>query len=98
MAGKSLKLAVITGVVLLLALVGCGAGTQSQAVKESGGMAGAAAPEISFQIPTLDGANTSVDQYKGKVVLVNFWATWCQPCRVEIPWLIDFNQKYGSKG
>ena len=35
---------------------------------------------------------------QGKVVLVNFWATWCQPCNCEIPWLIDLNRKYASKG
>jgi thiol-disulfide isomerase/thioredoxin len=40
----------------------------------------------------------TLDQYKGKVVLVNFWATWCQPCKIEIPWLIEFNQKYGPRG
>ena len=51
-----------------------------------------------MQIPTLEGTNTSLDQYKGKVVLVNFWATWCAPCRIEIPWLIEFNEKYGPKG
>lgn len=40
----------------------------------------------------------AMDTYKGKVVLVNFWATWCEPCRVEIPWLIEFQQKYSDRG
>src|SRR6185369_3761601 len=48
-----------------------------------------------FEIPSLDGMSVSIDHYKGKVILVNFWATWCAPCRTEIPWLIEFNQKYG---
>jgi hypothetical protein len=57
-----------------------------------------AASELSLQIPTLEGSSATISQYKGKVVLVNFWATWCQPCRIEIPWLIEFNEKYGPKG
>lgn len=57
-----------------------------------------AAPEAGAAIPTLDGSTVSLNQYKGKVVLVNFWATWCEPCKAEIPWLIEFNHKYGSKG
>ena len=86
------------GIAVLLAFVGCGHGTQAPVTKESDRVAGAAAPETSVQIPTLEGATVTVDQYKGKVVLVNFWATWCAPCRTEIPWLIEFNQNYGPKG
>src|SRR5713101_5705324 len=83
---------------LALASTGCGAGTQRRAAKESEGAANVGVTETILQFPTLDGANTSIDQYKGKVVLVNFWATWCAPCRTEIPWLIEFDQKYGPKG
>src|ERR1700716_3042534 len=57
---------------------------------------GMAAPVVHFK--DLDGKDVSLDGYKGKVVLVNFWATWCDPCRVEIPWLIEMQQKYEAKG
>jgi thiol-disulfide isomerase/thioredoxin len=55
-------------------------------------------PEPELTLKDLDGKDVSLSQYKGKVVLVNFWATWCEPCRVEIPWLIEMQQKYGPKG
>jgi thiol-disulfide isomerase/thioredoxin len=55
-------------------------------------------PEPELTLKDLDGKNISLSDYKGKVVLVNFWATWCEPCRVEIPWLIEMQQKYGPKG
>jgi thiol-disulfide isomerase/thioredoxin len=51
-----------------------------------------------FTLKDLDGKDVSLSQYKGKVVLINFWATWCDPCRIEIPWLIDMQAKYGPKG
>lgn len=72
--------------------------TQLAATPSDGSAAAPPAPETSLEIPTLEGATTSVSQYKGKVVLVNFWATWCAPCRVEIPWLIEFDKKYGPQG
>src|SRR5713101_7093343 len=51
-----------------------------------------------FTLKDMNGADVSLEQYKGKVVLVNFWATWCGPCKVEMPWLIEFQQKYADKG
>ena len=55
-------------------------------------------PEPALTLKDLNGTDVSLSDYKGKVVLVNFWATWCEPCRVEIPWLIEMQQKYGDKG
>src|SRR2546430_7553270 len=58
--------------------------------------AGEPAPDVSLK--DLDGKDVTLSQFKGKVVLVNFWATWCDPCRVEIPWLIEMQQKYSARG
>ena len=47
---------------------------------------------------TLDGKTVSLSDYKGRVVLVDFWATWCDPCKAEIPELIQLHENLGSKG
>jgi cytochrome c biogenesis protein CcmG/thiol:disulfide interchange protein DsbE len=51
-----------------------------------------------FSTKDLNGKTVSLADYRGKVVLVNFWATYCGPCKVEMPWLIEFQQKYGDRG
>jgi cytochrome c biogenesis protein CcmG/thiol:disulfide interchange protein DsbE len=55
-------------------------------------------PAPDFTLKDLNGKEVSLADYKGKVVLVNFWATWCTPCLGEIPELIEMQQKYGPKG
>ena len=59
---------------------------------------GAGSPAPEFRLKDLQGQGVSLSQYRGKVVLVNFWATWCTPCRIEIPWLIELQEKYSSRG
>ncbi len=54
------------------------------------------APDVTMK--DLRDKDVPLSQYKGKVVLVNFWATWCEPCRDEIPLLIELQQKYGGQG
>ncbi len=50
-----------------------------------------------FSLKDADGEIVNLADYKGKVVLVNFWATWCGPCEVEIPWFVEFEQKYKGR-
>ena len=51
-----------------------------------------------FTLKDANGATVKLADYRGKVVLLNFWATWCGPCGLEVPWFVDFEQKYKSQG
>ena len=51
-----------------------------------------------FTLTDSNGSKVQLADYRGKAVLLNFWATWCGPCQVEIPWFKEFEQQYKSKG
>jgi peroxiredoxin len=51
-----------------------------------------------FTLSDSNGASVKLSSYKGRVVLLDFWATWCEGCKVEIPWYMDFQKKYKEEG
>ena len=51
-----------------------------------------------FSLKTVDGKKISLSDYKGKAVLINFWATWCAPCKIEMPWLVALRTQYAGQG
>jgi len=74
-------------------------GSKSKAAGEASKAAEAARkPAPNFTLRDENGAAVSLADYKGKVVLLNFWATWCGPCQIEIPWFEQFEQQYKSQG
>jgi thiol-disulfide isomerase/thioredoxin len=57
---------------------------------------GSVAPD--FTLTALDGSEVRLSSFKGKAVMVNFWATWCEPCKIEMPWLVDLQKQFGPQG
>lgn len=67
-------------------------------VDHAPGPLGYGTPAPNFTLQTLDGKNLSLADLKGKAVVVNFWATWCGPCKIETPWLVELQNEYGAQG
>ena len=55
-------------------------------------------PAPAFALTGTDGRKVSLEQFKGHPVVVNFWATWCGPCKLEMPWFQEFSNKYKPQG
>jgi len=62
----------------------------------SGQLRGKEAPD--FELQSLEGKNVKLSDFRGKAVLLNFWATWCGPCKIEMPWFVELQKEYGPQG
>jgi thiol-disulfide isomerase/thioredoxin len=62
----------------------------------SGQLIGRVAPD--FELPALDGRKLKLSDLRGKAVLLNFWATYCGPCKIEMPWFVELQKEYGPQG
>jgi thiol-disulfide isomerase/thioredoxin len=51
-----------------------------------------------FGLESLEGKTVHLSDFRGKAVLLNFWATWCQPCKIEMPWFEQLQKQYGPQG
>lgn len=98
---KAARLIVLGGVLLVLGAIALildreFGPTSAQVGSEGGGVSTAALMATSF--PDLAGRQQSLGQWQGKLLIINFWATWCAPCREEMPTLNRLHLKYSPKG
>jgi thiol-disulfide isomerase/thioredoxin len=67
-------------------------------VENSACMVDAKPANLDFSMKDLEGKDVSLSSFKGKVILLNFWATWCGPCKAEIPGFVELQNQYGKDG
>ncbi len=96
---KKNLLLVLAAVALVAAAVAVDKRWMSKNTAKPGTTKAANLPDApNFTLKDIQGNDVSLEQFRGQVVLVNFWATWCGPCEIEMPWFIEFQQKYGARG
>jgi cytochrome c biogenesis protein CcmG/thiol:disulfide interchange protein DsbE len=84
---------VVAGLLIMARMHGSLPGAHAPSVAAAKGQS---APD--FTLTDLQGNTLKLSDLRGKAVVLNFWATWCPPCKEEIPWLVDLQKRYGPQG
>jgi peroxiredoxin len=93
---RSFRNAALVSACLLFSCGGAPTATVPEAAQASAVEEPRHAPN--FALPDAQGNEIKLSDLKGKVVLLNFWATWCGPCKIEMPWFVEFQREYKDKG
>src|SRR5437899_6223135 len=83
-------------VISVMLVFGIQKARNSSIAHNAGKLQGQLAPD--FALASLDGKTLKLSDYRGKAVLLNFWATWCEPCKIEMPWFVELQRQYGPQG
>ena len=86
------------GIVALAAVLALGLGVYLGISTRTDAPSSSGAGVLELALPDADGHEQRLDQWKGSVIVVNFWATWCVPCREEMPRFVKAQQEFGPKG
>jgi cytochrome c biogenesis protein CcmG/thiol:disulfide interchange protein DsbE len=89
-------LVVVAVVISLMLVFGIQKTRHAREGAGAGKLQGQPAPD--FSLASLEGKTLKLSDFRGKAVLLNFWATWCEPCKIEMPWFVELQKQYGPQG
>ncbi len=96
--GRSIRLALLLPIAMVVLFVTAGSTSGQTAKIKTVATTDKGVADTDPPLLDLAGYNQTIEKYRGKPLMVNFWATWCEPCRNEYPMIVDLSKKFGPEG